>query len=40
LHASEDGGIVQQGPAVEDMGSIAALTEELEQSDRFLSSGA
>jgi energy-coupling factor transporter ATP-binding protein EcfA2 len=36
LHMEEDGVTVQQGSSVEDMGSIAALEEELEQSDRFL----
>jgi hypothetical protein len=36
LQSSEEGISVQQGPAVEDMGSIAVLDEELEQSDRFL----
>lgn len=39
LHLSEDGVSVQQGPSVEDMGAIAALDEELEQSDRFVSQG-
>lgn len=36
LHLSEDGVSVQQGPEIADMGSIAVLEEELEQSDRFL----
>lgn len=36
LHFSEDGVVVQQGPSTADMGSIAVLDEELEQSDRFL----
>jgi AAA domain, putative AbiEii toxin, Type IV TA system len=36
LHASADGVSVMQGTSVEDMGDIAALDEELEQSDRFL----
>lgn len=39
LHPSDDGVEVQQGPSVEDMGSIAVLDEELEQSDRFVSEG-
>ncbi|KYF81664.1 hypothetical protein BE11_37980 [Sorangium cellulosum] len=37
LHLSDAGVSVQQGPSVNDMGAIAALDEELEQSDRFLS---
>ncbi|WP_437707425.1 ATP-binding protein [Sorangium sp. So ce448] len=37
LHLSDAGVSVQQGPSVDDMGAIAALDEELEQSDRFLS---
>jgi hypothetical protein len=40
LHLSEDGVSVQQGPSVEDMGALAALDEELEQSDRYLEAGA
>lgn len=36
LHPAADGVEVQQGPTVEDMGSIAVLDEELEQSDRFI----
>jgi energy-coupling factor transporter ATP-binding protein EcfA2 len=36
LHLSGDGVSVQQGPSVEDMGALAALEEELEQSDRYL----
>jgi ABC-type transport system involved in cytochrome c biogenesis ATPase subunit len=36
LRPTADGVVVQQGPAVEDMGPIAVLDEELEQSDRFL----
>lgn len=36
LHWSVGGVSVQQGPSVEDMGTIAALDEELEQSDRYL----
>ncbi|WP_434040986.1 MULTISPECIES: AAA family ATPase [Sorangium] len=39
LHLSDAGVSVQQGPSVDDMGAIAALDEELEQSDRFLSPG-
>jgi ABC-type multidrug transport system ATPase subunit len=39
LHASSDGVLVEQGPSVEDMGAIAVLDEELEQSDRFLANG-
>ncbi|WP_437961976.1 hypothetical protein WME76_21555 [Sorangium sp. So ce119] len=37
LHLSDAGVSVQQGPSVDDVGAIAALDEELEQSDRFLS---
>jgi energy-coupling factor transporter ATP-binding protein EcfA2 len=36
LHQSDDGVMVRQGAVVEDMGPIAMLDEELEQSDRFL----
>ncbi len=36
LRIMEDGVSVEQGPSVEDMGAIAVLDEELEQSDRFL----
>jgi ABC-type multidrug transport system ATPase subunit len=39
LHLTDDGVSVHQGPSVEDMGAIAALDEELEQSDRFLEQG-
>jgi len=39
LEASADGVVVHQGPAIEDMGPIAVLDEELEQSSRFLASG-
>lgn len=40
LHPTDDGVSVQQGPKPEDMGEIAVLREELEQSDRFLEPGA
>lgn len=36
LHRTADGVQVSQGPNVEDMGEIAILSEELTQSDRFL----
>lgn len=36
LHRGPDGVSVQQGDTVDDMGEIAALQEELSQSDRFL----
>jgi predicted ATPase len=36
LHRIRDGAQVQQGGTVEDIGDIAALDEQLEQSDRFL----
>lgn len=36
LHATEDGIVVDQGANVDDIGEIAVLDEELEQSDRFL----
>ena len=36
LHAGEDGVTVEQGKAIDDIGEIAALKEELEQSDRFV----
>lgn len=39
LQRSDEGVSVQQGPAMEDMGPIAVLDEELEQSDRFLAQG-
>lgn len=39
LHLSDGGVSLQQGPSVDDMGAIAALDEEVEQSDRFLSPG-
>lgn len=38
LHATENGVIVEQGNSVDDMGDIAALDEELAQSDRYLAS--
>lgn len=38
LHLTDDGVSVEQGPTFEDMGDIAVLDEELEQSDRFLES--
>lgn len=45
LHFSDDAVvdrsvIVRQGDAIDDIGDIKALDEELEQSDRFLDSGA
>jgi len=36
LHKDSDGVSVLQGPTVDDIGDIASLNEELEQSDRFL----
>ncbi len=37
LHASSDRGVeIEQGDSIADVGSIAALDEDLEQSDRFL----
>jgi hypothetical protein len=36
LHLTDDGVAVEQGKSVDDIGDIAALDEELEQSDRFL----
>jgi len=36
LHRSDDGIEIQQGNSPDDMGNIAALDEELAQSDRFL----
>jgi len=40
LHLSDDGVSVKQGSSVDDMGDIAALDEELEQSDRFVADTA
>ena len=40
LHAGADGVEIQQGPNVDDIGDIAALDEELAQSDRFLAANA
>jgi energy-coupling factor transporter ATP-binding protein EcfA2 len=40
LHLSADGVLVQQGPSVDDIGALAALEEELEQSDRYLEAEA
>lgn len=40
LRLSESGTSVQQGSSIEDMGRIAILDEELEQSDRFLKQGS
>lgn len=37
LHQLDDGVLVKQGSSVDDIGDIAALDEELSQSDRFLS---
>ncbi len=39
LHSGEDGVTVSQGPTVDEIGDIAALDEELAQSDRFLDAG-
>lgn len=36
LHQADDGVSVEQGPGLDDIGDIAALDEELAQSDRFL----
>ncbi len=36
LHGRPSGTIIEQGSSIEDIGDIAALDEELEQSDRFL----
>jgi hypothetical protein len=36
LHKEDDEVSVFQGPTVDDIGDIASLDEELEQSDRFL----
>lgn len=36
LHASDDGTQIQQGDTVDDIGDIAALDEELRQSDRYM----
>jgi len=36
LHQAEDGVRIEQGSSVDDIGDIAALDEELAQSDRFL----
>jgi ABC-type multidrug transport system ATPase subunit len=36
LHLTADGVVVEQGPSAADMGTISALEEELEQSDRYL----
>jgi hypothetical protein len=40
LHFRDDGVEVEQGPTVDEIGEIAVLTENLEQSDRFLELGA
>ena len=40
LHRGEDGVEVQQGVSIDDIGPIAALQEELSQSDRYLESEA
>lgn len=40
LHLTNDGVAVKQGKTAEDMGSIAVLDEELEQSDRYLDTEA
>jgi hypothetical protein len=36
LQAGDDGVIVQQGGSIDDIGAIAALDEELSQSDRYM----
>jgi AAA domain, putative AbiEii toxin, Type IV TA system/AAA domain len=36
LHLADDGVTVQQGPTVDDIGTIDALQEELSQSDRYM----
>jgi energy-coupling factor transporter ATP-binding protein EcfA2 len=40
LHAQHAGVIIQQGASIDEIGDIAALDEELAQSDRFLAEGA
>lgn len=37
LHQTEDGVIIDQGVSIDEIGDIASLDEELQQSDRFLS---
>jgi ABC-type ATPase involved in cell division len=39
LHQRNDEVVVEQGPSVDDIGSISALDEELEQSQRYLAGG-
>ena len=39
LHFSDDGVVVNQGDAIDEIGDITTLDEELAQSDRFISSG-
>jgi len=39
LHQTEDGVRIDQGSSIDDIGDIAALDEELAQSDRFLAVG-
>lgn len=39
LYKQDDSVVVEQGNSVDDIGDIAALDEELEQSDRFMNSG-
>jgi energy-coupling factor transporter ATP-binding protein EcfA2 len=39
LHQSDNGVFVSQGTAIDDIGDIAALDEELAQSDRYLADG-
>lgn len=36
LHQTDDGVVIDQGSSVDEIGDIAVLDEELEQSDRFL----
>ena len=40
LHQQQDEVVVEQGASIDDIGSIAALDEELEQSQRYLDQGA
>lgn len=40
LHRTSTGVQVKQGPVISDIGDIAALDEQLEQSDRFLEEGS
>lgn len=40
LHFVGDGVVIEQGDTIDDVGDIAALDEELAQSDRFIENGA